>query len=151
MAMKTNGRHFWALTGLLLAAAGSLGATPKVIAKPVCADVSDKIYFETDESKMTRQVKTSLKLLVQSTKGCTVMGATVTGLSADPGGSAQNLTLSQDRANTVLDNLRRLGLRKVDVQVLAKGDVDDENSKGQERPMRRRVDVVLRLAPPTHP
>ena len=149
MAKGSRGAALALLTASLLfgANAQALGLSGPSKPLPACTDQSQRVYFEENSAKITREAKESLKLMYRASKRCTVLSVTVLGLSADPGGAETNMALSQDRAKAVVADLKRLGLKDPEIQVSAHGDVDDENSKGQARPMRRRVDVALHLTP----
>lgn len=110
-----------------------------------CTDVTAHVYFADGSTELTREAKASLKLLQRTAKACKVIAVRVIGLSGDPGDAAANMKLSGDRAAIVEKDLEHRGFKTRDMTVTALGDVDDQNAKGMERPMHRRVDVLVHV------
>ena len=111
-----------------------------------CVDLTAHVYFADGSSELTREAKANLKLLQRTAKACKIIAVKVIGLSGDPGDAAANMKLSQDRAAIVGKDLEHRGFKAQDLVLSALGDVDDQNAKGLERPMHRRVDILVHLA-----
>jgi outer membrane protein OmpA-like peptidoglycan-associated protein len=77
-----------------------------------------------------------------------VTGVEVLGLADAVGGdTASNLQLSKDRARAVTAALESSGLPAAEFKVTAAGQSGATTAGGQAQPLRRRVDVVIHVAP----
>ena len=65
------------------------------------------------------------------------------------GTSADNLALSKARATAVTQALQRAGLPAAEFDVTASGDAGAVNRQGEAAPLRRRVDVMIAISPPS--
>ncbi|MEO8925621.1 MAG: OmpA family protein [Caulobacteraceae bacterium] len=144
-----------AAAGFMMAAAGCQSVHKPVVARgpviqtpPACADFTVSIYFESRSAAITPQADRLLAAAANRARGCSITGVHVVGLSDAPGDPDANLVLSKQRADAVTGALHRRGFTTVAFQVAAKGDVGAETVAGQERPLRRRADVQIRLVPP---
>ena len=77
-----------------------------------------------------------------------VRGVDVLGLADATGTHDANLVLSQARATTVAEALSEAGLPEAAFVTQAAGDQNAVTPGGVDRPMRRRVDIRLRLSDP---
>ena len=114
-----------------------------------CADFSQTIYFEARQSTVTPQADRLISLAAAHTKSCRVTGVSVVGLADAAGAPADNLVLSQKRADAVRAELHRKGFDQVEIQVAAQGDAGAQTAAGQDRPVRRRAVITFHLSAPT--
>lgn len=119
---------------------------PLAIVPPPCADIAVTVYFERDSVDVSREAAAILKAAAEGAKGCAVRGVELTGLADAVGESAVNLAISRKRAEAVRQALSREGVRSTQFRLLAAGDAGAV-AQGAALPLRRRVDVVIRLAP----
>ncbi len=149
MTMKTT----MITTGLALAlglggCAGMGARTQLVKTERVCQDVTVPIYFEANQAEITRDGRRVIGMAAADTRGCEVRAVQVLGLSDAAGDPAANLELSKRRAASVADALMRAKLPAAEFDVAAAGQAGATNKAGEVRPLRRRADVVLKLAKP---
>jgi peptidoglycan-associated lipoprotein len=111
-----------------------------------CADFTVSIYFEARSATVTREADALIKAASKQTHGCAVSGIDVLGLADAPGDPDSNLELSQRRATAVTKDLQRRGFGAVEIKVSAAGDLGAQNRAGQDRPWRRRADVMFHIA-----
>ena len=132
---------------------GACATMPKgrdriVKATPVCSSQTVEIYFEPFSADVTRESAAVIKAAAHSASGCKVAGVDVLGLADANGGDVDsNLELSKKRAQAVTAALSAAGLPAAEFKVSAAGQAGAVNKKGQDRPLRRRVEVIMRLAP----
>lgn len=138
------------VAGLSLAACASAptGRDRIVKAPARCDSQTVQIYFEPFSASVTRESSAVVKAAAHATVGCKVVGVDVLGLADANGGDADsNLELSKRRAQAVSVALTAAGLPAAEFKLSAAGQAGAVNKSGQDRPLRRRVDVVIRLAP----
>lgn len=110
-----------------------------------CADVAIGLYFESFSAEIGPEAQAALKGAARQTRGCQVTGIEVLGL-ADPVGAVDaNQKLSEDRALAVETALRGLGL--TGMTLTAAGEAGSVTPGGAVAPLRRRVDIVVRMTP----
>jgi outer membrane protein OmpA-like peptidoglycan-associated protein len=141
--------------GLLAALAGcATGPTTRhapLIATPTsCADIHFPVYFEERSASVTPEAERLIVDAQRRATGCTVTRIDVLGLADAPGGPVANMELSQDRAAAVAEALGRHGFPKALVQQAAVGEAGALAPSGAARPLRRRANVTIHLAPPAH-
>src|SRR5689334_14528757 len=152
MIERTNRRRRHML--LLLIAAGvsacATTARQRVVRAPVarCADESVQVYFEPDSAELTAEGRAVVAAAATQAKGCRVAGVDVTGLADAAGAPGANLELSQKRAASVAAALKAAGLPAAEFKVAAAGQAGAQGVGGKTQPMRRRADILLRLAAP---
>lgn len=149
-------RNWIAGPALLYALALSACATPAadlrapvVAARPACEDKSVQIYFEPDSAEVTAEGKAVIGQAARAAQSCTVVRVDVLGLADASGAPDPNLELSQRRAQSVTAVLANAGLPDAEFHLTALGQAGAVAPDGAARPLRRRVDVVLRLQPKT--
>jgi peptidoglycan-associated lipoprotein len=120
---------------------------PVIQAPSTCVDFTVSIYFESYSAAITPQARQLIAAAARRARGCDVTGVRVTGLADSPGGPDVNLALSKHRAEAVTLALHGQGFNTVEFQVAAAGDVGSQTAAGQARPLRRRADVQIHLAP----
>jgi peptidoglycan-associated lipoprotein len=120
-----------------------------IVRRPTdCTDQTVQIYFETDSAEVTPEGKAVIRQAAAQAKGCTVKRVDVIGL-ADASGAGtpgSNLELSKRRAQSVTAALALAGLPAGEFNVGAAGQTDAVTRGGEARPLRRRADIILRLA-----
>jgi len=115
---------------------------------PRCADRTVQIYFEAFSAEVTREGRAVIAAAAGDSRPCKVSSVDVLGLSDSIGGDASsNLELSKRRAQSVTAALSAAGLPAGEFKLSAAGEAGAVTSSGKARPLRRRVDVVLHLAP----
>lgn len=122
-------------------------APPLIQAPTACADFTFSIYFGSRSAAMTREAGDLIDAAAQRAKGCAVTGIVVVGLADALGSVDANLALSKRRADVVTRALHRRGFNTVAFQVGAAGDAGARNGVGEARPLNRRADVQVHLAP----
>ena len=139
-----------AATALALAAAGCAVRPKAYVAAPVrCADQVVQIYFEPQAADITPEGRAVIAAAAGAARGCKVNAVDVTGLADAQGAPQANLELSRKRAQSVAAALAGAGLPAARFAVAAVGQTGAVTSDGKTAPLRRRVDVALRLAPQT--
>jgi outer membrane protein OmpA-like peptidoglycan-associated protein len=113
-----------------------------------CADQAVQIYFEQFSAEISKESRAVISAAGMSAQSCRVTGVEVLGLADFSGGdTAANLELSKKRARAVTEALEASKLPEATFKVAAGGETGSVTAAGQARPMRRRVDIVLHLAP----
>jgi hypothetical protein len=151
---KITMRHLAFATALGLAALslGACATTPRFQMPSFnpCADVSIGLYFESLSAEIGPEARAALKGAARQTRGCNVKSIDVLGLADPVGALDANQKLSEDRALAVSDALHSLGL--TGMNLAAAGETGSVTSGGAVAPLRRRVDILIRLerrrAPP---
>ena len=141
-----------AVAALVLALAGCASvrsAREHVVRAPTrCADQTVQVYFEQFSAEIPKEGRDVIAAAAQAARPCRVSGVDVLGLADSVGGdSASNLELSKKRAKAVTDALTASALPDATFKVAAAGEAGAVTAAGQAAPMRRRVDIVLHLAP----
>ena len=119
------------------------------IVKPthLCADVTVQIYFEPDSAEVTSEGRAVLRAAAAEAKACTIEQVAVLGLADAAGAPDANQTLSEHRAEAVAKALAAIGLPTARFETSAAGQAGSMSPSGDTRPLRRRADVTLKLAP----
>jgi len=140
-----------AVAALALALTGctSMQHGKQVVRAPArCADQSVEVYFEQFSAEISKDGQAVIRAAADAAKPCKVTGVDVLGLADSVGGdTASNLELSKKRAKAVTQALAASALPDATFKVAAAGEAGAVTAKGQAAPMRRRVDIVLHLAP----
>jgi outer membrane protein OmpA-like peptidoglycan-associated protein len=132
-----------------LSACTSMGGRTRLVkTERTCQDVTVPVYFEPNEADITRDGRRVIGMAAADARGCTVRAVQVMGLADAAGDPAANLELSKRRAASVADALLQAKLPAAEFTVAAAGQAGATNKAGEVRPVRRRVDVVLKLASP---
>lgn len=144
-------RRGWGLRLVALGALLAIGGCQTWLSRPLvddarCADVSAEIYFQPDSAHLGPDAQQLIQAAADQAQGCTVTRVDVLGLADAPGSSSTNLTLSQARAEAVTAALAAARLPAAQFHIQAAGDAGAVTQDGQAQPMRRRVEIVLRLA-----
>lgn len=113
-----------------------------------CADVTAEIYFEPDSAEVTKEGRAVLRAAADQAKGCQVDKVLVMGLADAAGAPAANLELSRQRASSVTQALAASGLPAAELDLSAAGQAGSTTTGGDNRPLRRRADVTLKLSTP---
>lgn len=139
---------------LVLAVLGSgcstlTSARDRIVKREVsCQDVTVDIYFEPDSSAVTKEGRAVLRAAADQAKGCKIDQVTVLGLADAAGAPAANLELSKQRAASVTQALAATGLPAAEFDLSAVGQAGSITAAGDNRPLRRRADVTLKLSTP---
>ncbi len=146
-------RRGWGLRLATFGALLALGGCQTWLNRPMvedtsCADVSAEIYFQPDSADLGPDAQQLIQAAADQAQGCSVARVDVLGLADAPGSSSGNLALSQARAKAVTAALAAARLPAAQFHVQAAGDAGSVTQDGLAQPMRRRVDIVLRLASP---
>ena len=121
-------------------------AKPAVVMVNPCEDLTVSIYFNRDSTNLTREARAALRGAAAQAEGCQFGAVDVYGLSDSVGTVEANLAVSKVRAKTVTTELAKLGFNTVNFNVVAAGETGALTESGQARPLRRRADVIFRLA-----
>jgi outer membrane protein OmpA-like peptidoglycan-associated protein len=111
-----------------------------------CADRAVQIYFEPNAAELTDEGRAVIRQAADEARGCKVGRVEVTGLADAAGAPAANLELSKRRAQSVTAALAAAGLPAAEFNVAAVGAAGAETADGRAAPLRRRVDVMLRMS-----
>lgn len=131
-----------AAAGACLAACAAVGPAQRIANSP-CHDTPLTLYFEAGSETLTDAGRQIVALNARRMKGCKVKELKLVGL-ADPTGSPQvNLTLSQHRADNVLNAFVKEGLPVPKYTLLAAGQQGAVTANGAVVPVRRQVDVTV--------
>jgi outer membrane protein OmpA-like peptidoglycan-associated protein len=127
----------------------STTARSRIVQAPTrCADQTVQIYFESFSSDVTKEGKAVIAAAAQQARPCKVTGVDVLGLADSVGGAADsNLELSKRRAEAVTAALAAAGLPAAEFKITAIGEKGSTTADGRSRPLRRRADIVVHLAP----
>jgi outer membrane protein OmpA-like peptidoglycan-associated protein len=144
----------FAALGLAVGLAGCSTMTASrdrvVKAAPRCADQTVQIYFEQFSAEVTKEGRAVLSAAAAQSKPCKVTSVDVLGLADNVGGTADsNLDLSKKRAQAVTAALASVGLPAGEFKVSAAGETGSTTADGRSKPLRRRADIVVHLAPPS--
>ena len=138
-----------AMLGLLAVALGACATMERrqIVRAPArCADQTVEVYFDPQSAELTKEGRDVIAAAAQGARACRVAGVEVVGLADAAGAPGANLELSQKRAASVAAALKAQGLPAADYKVAAAGQAGAVTPSGQTQPMRRRADIVLRLA-----
>jgi len=113
-----------------------------------CDPVMAEIYFEPDSAELGPDAQDLISATAQGASGCAIDGVDVLGLADATGAAEANLALSQARAAAVAQALAEAGLPEAAFVTQAAGQRGAVTAEGVDRPMRRRVDIRLRLSTP---
>jgi len=140
----------FAALALVLAGCGTMHTSgQRVVRAPArCPDQTVEVYFEQFSSEISKEGRAVIAAAADAAKPCKVASVDVLGLADSVGGdTATNLELSKKRARAVTEALAASALPDATFKVAAAGEAGAVTSRGQAAPMRRRVDIVLHLAP----
>jgi len=136
----------------MLAAVTALGgcatqsARGKLVQAPSnCVDQQVQVYFEAWSAELTREGQKVIDNAAANVRGCQLTGVEVLGLADAAGAPGPNLALSQRRAQAVTHALAAAGLPPAEFRIDAAGQAGAVTPDGAAAPLRRRVDVHLRV------
>jgi outer membrane protein OmpA-like peptidoglycan-associated protein len=119
-----------------------------VRASPRCGDQTAQIYFDSFSAEVTKEGRAVIAAAAQQAKSCKVTGVDVLGLADSAGGRPDsNLELSKRRAQAVTAALAGAGLPAAEFKITAVGETGSTTTDGRSRPLRRRADIIVHLAP----
>jgi peptidoglycan-associated lipoprotein len=139
---------------LLVLGFGGCGTMPTgrdriVRAAPHCVDQTVQIYFEPESAEVTKEGRAVLSAAAAQARPCKVTSVDVLGLADATGGADASLEVSKRRAQSVTAALTAAGLPAGEFKISAAGNAGALTADGKSRPLRRRADVGLHLAPPS--
>ena len=111
-----------------------------------CVDQTVQIYFEPWSAELTQEGRLVIDTAARNMRGCRVAAVDVLGLADAEGAPGPNLELSKKRAEAVSQALAAAGLPAAEFRVAAAGQAGAVTPQGAAAPLRRRVDVTLRVA-----
>jgi len=112
---------------------------------PRCQDQSLDIYFDPDSAEVTAEGRAIVSQAATVATGCAVDRVEVLGLADAVGGADVNMDLSKRRAQSVTAALAGAGLPAAEFRLAAAGQAGAITPRGDAQPLRRRVNIVLRL------
>lgn len=113
-----------------------------------CRPVSAEIYFESNSAELGPEAQGLIAAAAERAAGCHIDGVEVLGLADATGTPDVNQALSEARAARVAEALALAGLPEGAFVTEAAGQIGAVRPDGVDRPMRRRVEVRLRLSVP---
>jgi peptidoglycan-associated lipoprotein len=119
-----------------------------VVAAPTCQDMTLPIYFAKGSTELTEPAAELIRTSAALTRACSVREVLVVGLADADGTAVRNMELSRKRAERVAAALAAEGLPAPAFDLEAAGDAGAVTATGRPEPLRRRAEVVIRLAPP---
>lgn len=125
----------------------SMGQMPWARAPNPCTDFTTSIYFEVDSAELTPEARRLVNAMSRHARGCTVARIDVVGLASATGDTGANQALSQRRVATVTRELAARGYSNAQFAAAAAGEAGAETRTGEQRPLRRRVDIAMHLTP----
>lgn len=153
--MRTSGGR-WRGAAAALALAAALGgcatqsAREKLVQAPSnCVDQRVQVYFEAWSAELTGEGQKVIDNAAANVRGCRLIGVEVLGLADSVGAPGPNLELSQRRAQAVTHALAAAGLPPAEFRVDAAGQAGAVTADGAAAPLRRRVEVNLRVERPS--
>ncbi|MEY4928019.1 MAG: hypothetical protein RI894_2455 [Bacteroidota bacterium] len=104
------------------------------------------VYFESDKHALSAE---AVRLLQNVATDCTLFSEPTIEIAAfadADGASDYNQRLSERRAKTVVDYLRKQGISSKELHAEARGEIEDsdENASDDEKQKKRRVDIFVR-------
>ena len=147
--MRDSGRWCAAAALVVTAALGGCAtqtAREKLVQAPSnCVDQRVQVYFEAWSAELTAEGQKVIDNAAANVRGCQLAGVEVLGLADSAGAPGPNLELSQRRAQAVTYALAAAGLPPAEFKIDAAGQAGAVTSDGAAAPLRRRVDVHLRV------
>ncbi|MDP3490437.1 MAG: OmpA family protein [Phenylobacterium sp.] len=147
--MRFPTRHV-AISGLCLAGVVALGGCQAWrggwAQDSRCEPVTAEIYFEPNSAELGPEARGLISATAERSDGCKVESVEVLGLADATGAADMNQALSEARATAVTAALAQAGLPAAAFNTQAAGQLNAVTADGVDRPMRRRVEIVLRLA-----
>jgi len=132
------------LIGLGLTGCASMKpATPLVTTAAVCQPQRFEVYFADSQAGLTRPAHQAIAMRADRLKGCDIRSVKVMGLADARGGAAANLSLSERRAQSVVEALAATGWPAPVFEVEAVGDEGATTAAGVREPLRRRTEVLV--------
>lgn len=110
-----------------------------------CVDQTVQVYFEPWSAELTQEGRFVIYNAAANVRACRIRAVEVLGLADSAGAPQANLELSQRRAQSVSQALAASGLPTAEFQVAAAGQAGAVTPDGKAAPLRRRVDVTLRI------
>ena len=134
-----------AAAGLVIAALAGCAEVQQKYAslRSPCHDESLALYFDSGSDALTDAGSQLVGVTAKRLRSCKVKELRLIGLADPVGTPANNLELSQRRADHVLDAFVRAGTPVPKYTLVARGDQGAVAANGAVEPLHRRVDVTL--------
>jgi len=137
-----------ALAGL--SALGGCSSTSRnrdalVRAPATCVDQTVQVYFDPWSAELTPEGRAVIQTAAANLHSCRIRAVEVLGLADAQGDPQANLELSKRRASSVSAALAAAGLPAAEFQLAAAGEAGAVTADGKAAPVRRRVDVTLKV------
>ena len=107
-----------------------------------CPAKAFELYFNTGQSSLTTEAKTSLNEVASSYQNCDIYKIEVEGHADSVGTSSSNLKLSEDRALSVVAALDARGISADRVRIIAMGE-REASTNGVPNSVLRKTEVRL--------
>ena len=111
---------------------------------PVCADRNFPIYFASNETDLDEIAQDAIAIAVEAAESCDLSAIEIVAQSDALGSDTVNMTVSQERADNVLDALMAADLDVDRIAIVAMGETNAVTEDNLINPMNRRVDVYFR-------
>ena len=128
-------------------ARGMLDRGPVVAAAPTCTPMKFEIYFADSEARLTEPARQAIGMTATQLQACDIKSVRVIGLADARGGAEANLSLSERRAQAVVEALAGAGWPAPVFDVTAAGEQGAANPDGVSEPLRRRTEVLVEATP----
>ena len=132
----------------LVALSGCQGWREGLTRDDRCAPVSAEIYFEPNSAALGPDAQGLIAAAAKRAAGCQIDGVDILGLADATGAADMNQALSEARAARVAEALTSVGLPEGALMTQGAGQLDAVRPDGVDRPMRRRVEIRLKLSVP---
>ncbi len=114
------------------------------VTTPVCADRNFPIYFASNETDLDEIAQDAIAIAVEAAESCDLSAIEIVAQSDALGSDTVNMTVSQERADNVLDALMAADLDVDRIAIVAMGETNAVTEDNLINPMNRRVDVYFR-------
>ena len=113
-------------------------------ATPLCADRNFPIYFASGETGLDSTAREAISVAIEEAGKCQLSAIEIIAQSDAIGSEAVNMSVSQERADAVLDALMDAELDVARIAIVAMGESNAITDDNLIKPMNRRVDVWFR-------
>lgn len=109
-----------------------------------CADRNFPIYFASDQTDLDATARQAIALAVEEAGNCELSAIEIIAQSDAIGSDTVNMSVSQERADAVLEALLAADLDVEQIAIVALGESNAVTEDNLINPMNRRVDVYFR-------
>lgn len=132
-------------------ASGASGAeaTPAPPFNPAaCTERQLDVYFGAWEANVDTEAQTAIRTGQTALAGCKIDRVRIIGMAGAPGDAAANDAISRQRAENIATLLEAGGWPRSAFEIVAIGEQGATTEAGFDRPMRRRVRIVVQSSAP---